>query len=695
MALAFPAGPTGGQQYTGPNGIVYQWDSAVGVWIKVNAVQTMTSGATAGTGAARIPTGNTAARPAATLAAGQFRYNSQLLQLEYSDGTSWLAAGGLSAANLAQAQVGNLATVAATPETAVPKNAAGMTGSAFIPAGDTSQRPAAATYTGQFRYNTQIPQLEYSNGTSWLAAGSSISAASLAEAATGTDNTKYSSPQTAVPKDASGMTGAALVPGGTTLQRPGTPVTGMLRYNSTTLPASIEFWDSAAWSAVGGAGVAGLGINISVTGSIVKVSIPTVSTPPVAGALAAQAIDGSLYWDSTLGALFIRYNDGTTTQWVQAAASASGGGTAVSAASLAEAAAGTINTKYSSPQTAVPKDASGMTGAAILPSGTNAQRTAIAAAVAGMQRYNTDSGYEEVYTGATLGWRNLAYDPGPSTSYPDLVISANGPLPTSGTYKNITINAGVTATVTGVAKLTATGNISILGNISGSGGGIGGTTTAGGDTGFIDMYGKGGNGLGGGQINTLTNPATPLSGPIYGFQSFFGSSGGSGRVAWNSSGASGTQGGSAGASVVLIANGTLTQGAASTIDMSGGDSPPVTIYTAAGASSGVGGGGGGSGGAIVLQASTVSVSGTLNVSGGNGSNAVARFKGGGGGGGGYIVLNSSNTLTDSSTKNLSGGSPGADANTTTGGGIGGSFGGLGGSDGTAGATGQTLLNNFI
>jgi hypothetical protein len=70
---------------------------------------------------------------------------------------------------------------------------------------------------------------------------------------------------------------------------------------------------------------------------------------------------------------------------------------------------------FSSPQTAVPKDASGMTGAAILPSGTDAQRTAITTPVVGMQRYNTDSGYEEVYTGATLGWQKLAFVTSPST----------------------------------------------------------------------------------------------------------------------------------------------------------------------------------------------------------------------------------------------------------------------------------------
>ena len=69
---------------------------------------------------------------------------------------------------------------------------------------------------------------------------------------------------------------------------------------------------------------AGLGTNIS--GNVIKVSIPTVSPAPAIGTSPSQAIDGSLYWDSSLGALFVRYNDGVTSQWVQATPTGGGGG---------------------------------------------------------------------------------------------------------------------------------------------------------------------------------------------------------------------------------------------------------------------------------------------------------------------------------------------------------------------------------
>lgn len=48
--------------------------------------------------------------------------------------------------------------------------------------------------------------------------------------------------------------------------------------------------------------------------------IPTTPTPP------AGAIDGSLWWDSDSGRLFVAYNDGDTTQWVPATPETSGGG---------------------------------------------------------------------------------------------------------------------------------------------------------------------------------------------------------------------------------------------------------------------------------------------------------------------------------------------------------------------------------
>jgi hypothetical protein len=61
-------------------------------------------------------------------------------------------------------------------------------------------------------------------------------------------NTVYSSPQTSVPKDASGMTGAALLPTGTLAQRPVTPVAGMTRVNTTT--NSPETYVNSSWNTI-------------------------------------------------------------------------------------------------------------------------------------------------------------------------------------------------------------------------------------------------------------------------------------------------------------------------------------------------------------------------------------------------------------------------------------------------------------
>ena len=219
------------------------------------------------TGSAYIPAGTTAQRPTASNYTGQFRYNTTIPQLEYSDGAAWLGLGGLAAATLVQAQAGTLTTVAATPQTAVPKDASGMTGSAYLPAGTTAQRPVATAYTGQFRYNITVPQLEYSDGAAWQpVSGSSILPASLAEAQAGTITTKYSSPETAVPKDAAGMTGAAILPAGTDLQRPTTPVAGMTRYSTAT--NALEYYQASTTSwqpvAAGGAVVKAF-VNIGIT----------------------------------------------------------------------------------------------------------------------------------------------------------------------------------------------------------------------------------------------------------------------------------------------------------------------------------------------------------------------------------------------------------------------------------------------
>jgi hypothetical protein len=284
MALAFPTAPTPGQIYAAPNGVNYIFTSPPGVWVK---------------------------------------QSSSVLP-----------------ATLAEAAAGSINTKYSSPETSVPKSSAGMTGSAYIPAGNTLQRPAAGTYAGQFRYNTQIPQLEYSDGTSWLAVGGgggsgtvtsvtgtlpitvatgtttpviainaatnaaagAIEIATLAEAAAGTDATRALTPESGVPKDASGMAGAAILPSGTTAQQPGTLVTGMTRYNTTT--GDLEFYTGSAWNGVT-TKVIGAGATYDEGASVLPSG--TVLQRPATGAA------GMVRYSTALNAL--EFYQASTTSW--------------------------------------------------------------------------------------------------------------------------------------------------------------------------------------------------------------------------------------------------------------------------------------------------------------------------------------------------------------------------------------------
>lgn len=96
-----------------------------------------------------------------------------------------------------------------------------------------------------------------------------------------------------------------------------------LAYNSYIWPSSdgtagqVLTTDGAGnlvWNPAGSGVIYGLGLALN--GGAVKVSIPTVSPSPVVGTGALQAMPGSLYWDDTLGELFIYYDDGTTAQWI-------------------------------------------------------------------------------------------------------------------------------------------------------------------------------------------------------------------------------------------------------------------------------------------------------------------------------------------------------------------------------------------
>lgn len=354
--ITLPPPARGYLRYNSTNGTLEFWNGTS--WLSVAA---STSGsfveqsvATTGTDSAIIPGGTTANRQTAPApAAGYFRYNSSEAQMEYFDGTNWILIGGSSTGSFVDK------TVPTAPGTATPN--------AVIPAGSTANRQTApVVVAGEFRYNTTIGNLEVYNGVAWVTVPSSTTGNFVAQTV----------PTTGSP--------SAVIPVGTTATRQTVPAPaqGYTRYNSTTV--AMEVFDGTSWVSVGAPPTAGLGIDI--TGTVVKLKMPEAATPPTVGAAANQAIVGSMYYDVNLGVLFIYYSNGGSPVWVQIPIGGGGGGAA--AATLAEAAAGTLNTVYNSPQTSVPKDSSGMTGAAIIPSGTAASTTA---AGAGKLRYYSDT----------------------------------------------------------------------------------------------------------------------------------------------------------------------------------------------------------------------------------------------------------------------------------------------------------------
>ena len=87
----------------------------------------------------------------------------------------------------------------------------------------------------------------------------------------GTSGLTYPDSTTAATGGNVTTTGAYTLPVGTTAQRPGTPATGMFRYNSTT--SGVEVYNGSSWTSVGsfaitylvvaGGGGGGAGLNSS------------------------------------------------------------------------------------------------------------------------------------------------------------------------------------------------------------------------------------------------------------------------------------------------------------------------------------------------------------------------------------------------------------------------------------------------
>lgn len=91
--------------------------------------------------------------------------------------------------------------------------------------------------------------------------------------------------------DIDAAVGAAIV---TSSTRPATPWAGQIIFETDTLTPYV--WDGSAWQVAGGGG-----------------SIEISATAP------ASPSAGDLWWDSDDGKMFIYYDDGTTSQWVDAA----------------------------------------------------------------------------------------------------------------------------------------------------------------------------------------------------------------------------------------------------------------------------------------------------------------------------------------------------------------------------------------
>ncbi len=341
-----------------------------------------------------------------------------------------------------------------------------------------------------------------------------------------------------------------------------------------------------------------------------------------------------------------------------------------------------------------------MTGAAILPGGADGTRPTIP--TAGMTRWNSTRGYLEVYTGATAGWNQLEYVPVPDTIPSDLTISANTSLD-EGTYfvKNFTVNSGVTLTTNGQAIVViCTGTATINGTVDLNGKGGSGAAPAAAPVGT----GNGGQGIGAGAGQSNWG-GLPYSSAV----SIVGSGGaGSSSVVDSASSVQLGSGGPGGGGFVVRAAGNVTLSATGRIEAKGNNG--VAGSNASGPTWTVGGSGGGSGGVVILRSDqNVSNLGTIDVSGGAGSQAYTsvgtQISGGGGGGGGIVILQANGTLTNTGTVTLTGGAAGIPSIGFAGLGAGGG-GGCGGAGGngtglavaprpagpTAGGTGVLLFN---
>ena len=119
--------------------------------------------------------------------------------------------------------------------TTVATNVADVTNFADVYVGPSASDPttrsdSSALQTGDLYFNTSSSELKVYNGTNWVV----ISIPTI----------------TGVSSQSNTATDYLDIPSGTTAQRPGSPTTGNIRFN--TDEAEYEAWDGSAWSPIGG-----------------------------------------------------------------------------------------------------------------------------------------------------------------------------------------------------------------------------------------------------------------------------------------------------------------------------------------------------------------------------------------------------------------------------------------------------------